>query len=71
MEQRVNTVQDDLYLADDGSFDSDRLMTGINQDLYYNLDAYKQRSDRLQVEIQDDVDDVINLPATVNPKRNY
>ena len=71
LEQRVDTVIDDLYLAEDGSFDHDRLMTGFNADLKTNLDAYKNRSDALQLEIQADVDEVVNFPATVNPKSKY
>ena len=71
LQQRVSTVQDDLYLADDGSFDHERLMTGFEQDLFNNLDAYKKRSDALQSEIEADVGDVINLPSTVNPKGKF
>jgi hypothetical protein len=70
LQTRIDTVIDDLYLADDGSFDSDRLMTGFNAGLQQNLNLYKSRSTALQQEITDDVNDVISV-TTTNPRNKY
>ena len=67
---RVDTVTDDLYLADDGSFDAEKLTDGFNTDLQDNVLAYKTRSDNLQEEIVSDIGNTVDLTASVNP-RNY
>ncbi len=71
IQNRVDTVIDDLYLADDGSFDHERLTTGFNEDLRTNLDKYYNRSVDLQQEINDDVDETIQLASTVNPRSKF
>ena len=72
LETRIDTVIDDLYLADDGSFDHERLMTGFSSGLTTNLNLYKARSDELQLEIQADVDDILGDDSnTTNPKTKY
>lgn len=71
LQTRIDTVIDDLYLADDGSFDSDRLMTGFSSGLQQNINLYKARSEELQQEIEDDVNDVIGSDRTTNPRSNY
>ena len=68
---RIGTVTDDLYLDADGSFNHEKLMTGFEQDLQNNLDAYKTRSDNLQSEIRSDVDSTISTVSTVNPKKYF
>ena len=70
LNDRVDTVTDDLYLADDGSFDGERLTDGFNTDLQDNILAYETRSTNLQGEIVDDISNTVDLTATVNPK-NY
>lgn len=70
LNDRIDTVIDDLYLADDGSFDHERLMTGFHADLQTNIDSYKTRSENLQQEIQDEVSSTVDLTAMINPK-NY
>ena len=71
IEDRMDVVIDDLYLADDGSFDNDRMMTGFNNDLQSNLNSYKSRSDDLQSEIGDNIETTVNIPTTVNPANRF
>lgn len=71
LEARVNTVINDLYLDEDGSFDVDTLIDGFNSNLKNNIKSYKKRSDNLQSEIQDNVSNTIDLTATVNPRRFF
>jgi hypothetical protein len=71
IENRMDVVIDDLYLADDGSFDSDRLMGGFNGDLQSNLNSYKSRSDDLQSEIDENIQTTVNIPTTVNPSNRF
>jgi hypothetical protein len=71
IENRMDTVIDDLYLADDGSFDNDKMMTGFNNDLQVNLDSYKSRSDHVQSQIADNIETTVNIPTTVNPSSRF
>ena len=71
IEDRMDVVIDDLYLADDGSFDNDRMMDGFNNDLKVNLDSYKSRSNDLQSEIGDNIETTVNIPTTVNPANRF
>jgi hypothetical protein len=71
LEARMDTVVDDLYLSDEGSFDADILMTGFNSDLKTNLIKFKTRSDALQVDIQENVETTVNIPTTVNPANRF
>ena len=71
IQDRMDQVIDDLFLADDGSFDEDRLVTGFNVDLGNNLKAYKARSDELQNEIQVNIEDTANIPTTINPRNRF
>ena len=71
LETRVDTVTDDLYLDDDGSFNHEKLMTGFDTYLQQNLTSYKNRSDDLQVEVEEDIETTVNIPSTVNPKRKF
>ena len=52
-------------------FLTEKLTTGFDVGLQRNLDSYKLRSDDLQTEIEKDIETTVNIPATVNPKRNY
>jgi hypothetical protein len=70
LQTRIDTVISDLYLADDGSFDVDNLMTGFVSGLQDNLKLFKTRSEELQQEITDDVNDIISV-TTTNPKTKY
>jgi hypothetical protein len=67
----MDVVIEDLYLADDGSFDNDRMMDGFNNDLQSNLNSYKSRSDELQSEIADNIQTTVNIPTTVNPANRF
>lgn len=71
IQDRINVVIDDLYLADNGSFDIDKLTTGVDGDLTNNLKAFKDRSDELQSEVQDNITTTVNLPTTVNPSNRF
>ncbi len=71
IENRMDDVIDDLYLADDGSFDEDRLMTGFNVDLKNNIKAFDARSIELQAEIQDNITETVNIPTTINPRNRF
>jgi hypothetical protein len=71
IQDRMDVVIDDLYLSDDGSFDNDRLMTGFDNDLQSNLNRYKNRSDDLQGEIEDNIETTVNIPTTVNPVNRF
>jgi len=68
---RIDQVTTDLYLDDDGSFNQNKLMVGFDSGLQTNINAFKTRSDTLQVEIQEDVDKVISIPSTINPESRF
>jgi hypothetical protein len=70
LEARIDAVTSQLYLDDDGSFNHTKLMTGFSSGLQSNLNSFKARSDELQQEIRDDVDDVIGF-TTTNPRSKY
>ena len=71
IQNRMDTVIDDLYLADDGSFDNDRMMDGFDNDLQVNLNTYKSASDSLQSNIADNIETTVNIPTTVNPSSRF
>lgn len=71
LESRINTVTDDLYLADDGSFDVDTLVDGFEDGLKDNMNSYKARADDLQVEIADEINTAVDLPTSINPERFF
>lgn len=68
---RINTVTDDLYLSDDGSFNPDKLMGGFQGELKDNIDLYEIRSNEVQADIEDNIKTTVDLTATVNPRRNF
>ena len=71
LEERVDTVIDDLFLAEDGSFDPAKLMTGFATGLQDNINLYKARADDLSVDIANNVNDTISATGNVNPKPNF
>lgn len=71
LEARVNTVTDDLYLADDGSFDVDKMVNGFQTGLQDNIKAYNVRANDLQGEIADEITNTVDLSASINPKRFF
>jgi hypothetical protein len=71
IQNRIDTVIDDLYLADDGSFDDEKLMTGFDNDLKVNMITYKSRADSLQNEINENIETTVNVPTTLNPKNRF
>ena len=71
LEARVNTVTDDLHLADDGSFDVDTLVDGFEDGLKDNMNDYKKRADDLQGEIADEIQTAVDLPTSINPQRFF
>ena len=71
IQNRMDTVIDELYLADDGSFDQDKLMDGFDNDLQVNLNTYKSRSDHVQSQITDNIETTVNIPTTVNPSSRF
>lgn len=70
LNSRVDQVTGDLYLDDDGSFNSDNLMTGFNANLKSNLDAYRSKAGTVQSEIEQTIASVTGT-TTKNPKRFY
>jgi hypothetical protein len=71
IQDRIDTVIGDLYLADDGSFDVDTITTGINSQLADNMKAFTDRSTQLQEEIRTNVETTVNLPTTLNPRNRF
>jgi hypothetical protein len=71
LNDRVNGVITDLKLGDDGSFDSDVLLDGVNEDLKNNIKSYETRAQNLRQEIIDNVTNTVDLTTTVNPKRFF
>lgn len=68
---RVDTVTDDLFLDPDGSFNHQRMTFGFSSGLRTNIDKYYDRSVALQSEIQKAVNDTLELGDTVNPKNKF
>lgn len=71
LSDRVDGVITDLKLGDDGSFDSDVLLDGVNEDLKNNMKSYETRAQNLRQEILDNVTNTVDLTTTVNPKRFF
>lgn len=68
---RINSVLNDLKLSSDGSFDSDILLDGLDEDLKTNIKAYEERANSLETEIKTNISSTVDLAATVNPKRYF
>lgn len=67
-ETRINTVLDDLYLDDDGNFDSDKLLADADPNLKTNLKSFESRSNTLKSEIEGNINRKITvLNTNVNP----
>lgn len=71
IQDRIDTVIDDLYLTEDGNFDVDTLTNGINANLADNMKTFNNRSEVLEQEIQDNVSTTVNLPTTLNPRNRF
>jgi len=70
LQDRVTTVTDDLYLAEDGSFDEDILMTGFDTALKDNIKSFKAKSEIVQKEINETINAATGS-STKNPKRYF
>lgn len=69
---RINTVIDDLRLADDGSFDSDVFLSNLSDDLKDNIKLYESKATEVKDGIETSIKNAtINNNTTTNPRNYY
>lgn len=67
---RINTVIDDLRLSDDGSFDVDIFLSDLGEDLQDNIKAYNTKAEGVKEEIEQSISNTVSS-TTVNPRSYF